>query len=242
MYIGRQEWDHLLFVHYEVDRVELRSLVPSPLELDTYEGKTWVTLIPFRIRRSRPRLVPRAAAPLLPGSSFEELNFRTYVTGPDGQPGIWFFSLDAASAVAVSGARSLYKLPYEHARMALSVVGDTITFFSKRTDGPQHCEARYRPLGTPASALAGTLDHFLVERYVLFAMGRGGVYAARVRHQPYPLQDAALEDWRENFLETIGLETPHFAKTHYVARLVVDIGMLHGVKSRQHRNSRIETA
>jgi hypothetical protein len=62
---------------------------------------------PFRISAVRLRGVPH-----LQGiTTFPELNVREYTT-IDGQPGIWFMSLDAASAVAVIGARRTYRLPY----------------------------------------------------------------------------------------------------------------------------------
>lgn len=217
MIVGRQEWEHLLFIHYEVDENALRRQVPERLELDRYDGKTWVTIIPLRIRGSRPVFVPRATAPILPGSSFEELNFRTYVLGPNGDRGIWFFSLDAASRFVVTGARMVYALPYHHARMSLNIADGAIRFDSRRISGPERCEAHYRPLGSPETAVPGTLDHFLVERYVLFtAMGKK-VSAARVYHEPYPVQRASIERWEETLLEGRGLTgiplgTPHYAR------------------------------
>lgn len=222
MFIGRQEWQHLLFVHYQVDQAVLRRLVPDALELDLFEGQAWVTIIPFRIRVSRPGFVPRAAAPLVPASNFIELNFRTYVRAPNGEAGVWFFSLDASSKLAVAGARLGYGLPYENAEMSFEIEDGTIVFSSKRIDGPQACTTRYRPTGTPANAEPG-LDHFLVERYALFTVDEGRVSGARVRHVPYTIQEVELEEWSENLLVNRGFPATDFSRIHYAAGLSVDI-------------------
>jgi uncharacterized protein len=223
MIVGHQEWEHLLFVHYQVDQGVLRSIVPAPLELDLFEGQAWVTIIPFRIRGSRPALVPRAASPVVPASDFVELNFRTYVRAPNGEAGIWFFSLDASSRLAVAGARMAYGLPYENAEMSFEIEEGTLVFSSKRIDAPQTCTARYRPAGIPSNAEPGNLDHFLVERYVLFTVDEGRVSGARVRHHPYPIQDVELEEWSENLLVHRGFAATDFSLTHYSAGLSVDI-------------------
>ena len=223
MFIGRQEWEHLLFVHYQVDQAVLRRMVPEPLELDLFEGQAWVTIIPFRIRASRPALVPRAASPLVPASDFVELNFRTYVRAPNGEAGVWFFSLDASSRLAVAGARLGYGLPYENAEMSFELEDGTMVFSSKRIDGPPACSARYRPAGTPAHTEPGSLNHFLVERYALFTVDEGRVSGARVRHVPYMIQDVELEEWSENLLVERGFAATDFSVTHYAARVSVDI-------------------
>jgi len=221
--IGRQEWEHLLFVHYQVDRAVLRRIVPEPLELDLFEGRPWVTIIPFRIRGSRPALVPRAASPVVPASDFVELNFRTYVRAPNGEAGVWFFSLDASSRLAVAGARLGYGLPYENAEMSFEIEDGTMAFSSRRIDGPQTCTARYRPTGMPRIAEPASLDHFLVERYALFTVDEGRVSGARVRHGPYMIQDVELEEWSENLLVERGFAATDFSVMHYAARVSVDI-------------------
>src|SRR5436305_268465 len=111
--IMHQDWHHLLFLHWEIPAPELQAMVPPELSIDTFEGKAYVGLIPFTLRNVRPVLTP--PIPFL--SRFHEVNVRTYVRLPGGDPGVWFFSLDTSSALAVAGARAFYKLPYFHARM-----------------------------------------------------------------------------------------------------------------------------
>src|SRR5215211_9347378 len=140
-----QTWENLLFAHWPVPADRLRDLVPAALELDLFDGTAWLSVTPFEVRGTR----PRGALPPPVLSRFPELNVRTYVTRA-GRPGIWFFSLDAASAAAVVTARLLYKLPYFHARMRISRAGEWIDYRSDRADAtgsPASFAGRYRPTG-----------------------------------------------------------------------------------------------
>lgn len=174
-----QTWLRLLFAHWRVPHDVLRPHVPDVLELEEFDGSAWLALTPFRVVGLRLRGV--APLPLL--SSFHELNCRTYVRRGD-RAGIWFFSLDASSRLAVEAARRSYRLPYRRAR--ISVRGDT--FDVRRLDGSGSFTARYRPVGTPAPAAPGTLEHFLAERYCLY--GENGRTRADIHHLPWPLQPA----------------------------------------------------
>ena len=114
-----QSWLDLCFLHWRVDETQLRKLVPDSVELDTHDGSTWLGVTPFRLSNFRLRGLPP-----MPGlSTFPEVNVRTYVTR-DGKPGIWFFSLDAASRLGVEAAKKAYKLPYHHAEMRYERVGE----------------------------------------------------------------------------------------------------------------------
>src|SRR3954462_5743825 len=106
-----QSWEDLLFAHWRVDAGQVRKLVPPGLELDEHDGSAWLGVTPFVLTGFR----LRGTLPLPRVSAFPELNVRTYVT-VDDRPGIWFFSLDTPSRLAVEGARRAYKLPYNLAR------------------------------------------------------------------------------------------------------------------------------
>src|SRR3954463_1012056 len=132
-----QTWADLLFCHWPVAPAAIRPHVPASLELDLFDGDAWVSVTPFEVQGTRARgtLPP----PVL--SRFPELNVRTYVTR-GGRPGIWFFSLDAASMLAVAAARGLYRLPYFRARMAIARDGASI----------DHRPPAHAPPGAPARA------------------------------------------------------------------------------------------
>ena len=223
----RQRWEDLLFLHWPMRAPDVAALLPPGLELDTYEGRAYVGLVPFTVPENRLLWLP---APLSP--PFHEVNVRTYVKGPGGDPGVWFFSLDASSRLAVLGGASVYSLPYHHARIdfvreprATPHDRDWIRFASRRPSADRaDCEARYSPAGLPRAASLGTLEHFLIERYVLFAWTGRRLLRGRVRHVPYPVQEAEVQDFEERLLASAALTRPPDAPlAHYARGVSVDI-------------------
>jgi uncharacterized protein YqjF (DUF2071 family) len=202
--VGLQLWRDLLFLHQPVPVERLRSLVPATLTIDTFDGQAWATLIPFAIYGSRP-----AGAPGALSLDFLEVNLRTYVLGPDGEPGIYFFSLEASSWLAVAGARLGYALPYFPATMdrRKEAGGATIHYRSFRQMAGRGAglEVTWQVGAPTGTATPGSLAHFLVERYVLFAARRSHLVRARVSHQPYPLCRASVEPVRESLFAAAGL-------------------------------------
>lgn len=195
-----QTWDELLFAHWRVPIADLRSYLPAELEVDTHDGQAWLGLTPFRVSALRLRGTP--PVPFL--SSFLELNVRTYVTHGGEKPGVWFFSLDASSRVAVEAARRLYKLPYLQARME-----GRPTYRCSRLGGdrPHVFEGSYRPDGAVFRAEPGTLEHFVTERYCLYATDEtGALCRAEIHHRPWPLQPAEARV-ELNTMPPDGLET-----------------------------------
>jgi uncharacterized protein len=184
-----QTWENLLFAHWRVDADALRRLLPDAVRLQTHDGAAWLGITPFRIGALR----LRGTLPLPRVSSFLELNVRTYVTA-GGKPGIWFFSLDASSRLAVETARRTYKLPYFQARIRAEPGADWIEFESARVgngSGPHVFDGRYRPSGEVFNAAPGSLEEFLAERYCLYTVdGRRRLHRAEIHHAPWPLQPA----------------------------------------------------
>jgi len=221
----RQDWRHLLFLHWEISAPELQALVPPELTIDTFEGKAYVGLVPFTLSNVRPLMTP----PLPFLSRFHEINVRTYVNRDGKDPGVWFFSLDASSALAVEGARAFYKLPYFHARIDFDA-DDGCEFVSRRDDPdgaqPANARIRYRPVeGVAAPATPGTLEHFLVERYLLYARDKQHrLRRARVHHQPYPIQRAEVPVLEETLIWAAGVRRSGAAPLrHYVREVSVMI-------------------
>jgi uncharacterized protein len=211
-----QSWHNLLFAHWEVAVAKLRPHIPAKLRIDTFEGKAWLGVVPFRMSGVRLRWTP--ALPWL--SAFPELNVRTYVTLWD-KPGVWFFSLDAANAVAVAAARLSFHLPYFSARMACNEVDGWIQYRSDRAHPGvpgASFEARYRPAGKCFEAQPGTLAHFLTERYCLYSAARKRIYRGEIHHPAWLLQPAEAEFTKNSMAEATGLALPaemplvHFAK------------------------------
>jgi uncharacterized protein YqjF (DUF2071 family) len=179
-----QTWDDLLFVHYRVPVEQLRTLVSEGLEVQEHSGSGWLGVTPFVVTGLR----ARGLLPLPFASSFRELNVRTYVTRDD-KPGIWFFSLDASSRLAVEAARLLYRLPYFLADIAMRRRAGELLFDCSRGDGKAF-SAAYCPDGDAFAAEPGSLEHFLTERYCLYAEHEGQLYRADIHHRRWPLQHA----------------------------------------------------
>jgi uncharacterized protein YqjF (DUF2071 family) len=179
-----QTWDDLLFAHWRVDADTLRPHVPEELSIDEHGGSAWIGVTPFIVTGLR----ARGLLPLPLVSSFRELNVRTYVTHDD-KPGIWFFSLDASSQVAVEAARRVYRLPYFRARINVAHRDGRIVYECARHEGKAF-SGTYAPIGDVSPAAAGSLEHFLTERYCLYARDGTRLYRADIHHRPWPLQEA----------------------------------------------------
>jgi len=235
----RQSWRDLLFAHWPVPVEAVRPLIPAGLDVDTFDGTTWLGIVPFRMAGVMLRPLPD-----LPWiSAFPELNVRVYVTR-DGKPGVWFLSLDATRLPAVVAARLLFHLPYHWARIDITPEGDGFAYRSVRrglvprplggvrggpaAQGTQDplpnplprgegtsmrgeqdplpnplpegegtsaiLVARYWPTSAVYAAAPGTLEHWLTERYCLYAAAPDGTLTrTEVHHHPWPLQRAAAE-------------------------------------------------
>lgn len=196
---GTQRWRELLFVHWSVPLEAVRPLVPAELELDAYEGRAWIGAVPFRMEQIRPSWLPRAMA-----LDFLELNLRTYVHHR-GEPGVWFFSLEASSWLAVRAARAGWSLPYWHARMRTERAGDRIVFASDRRGGAARFDVEYEVGAALGASAPGTFEHFLLERYYLFAHHRRRVLKGQVHHPPYPAHRARVDRLSQTLTAAAGL-------------------------------------
>ncbi len=223
-WIQLQRWHDLLFAHWPVPVESLRRLLPPYLELDTFDGRAWLGVIPFHMSGVRLHWLPP-----LPGvAAFPELNVRTYVRAIAG-PGVWFFSLDAGSRLAVEVARAWYHLPYYHARMTVERSAAEVLYASERVDarGPAAAfRARYGPTTEPNHSTYGSLERWLTERYRLYAADRrGSLYSAEIDHAPWPLEPAAAEIEVNTMSLALGIRLPDRAPLlHFSRTLAVRIG------------------
>lgn len=218
MWMWRQSWLDLLFMHWPVPSEVLRPFVPRELTIQEFDGTSWVGVVPFRMEGVMLRGLPD-----MPGiSAFLELNVRLYVER-DGKPGVWFLSLDATNALAVWGARRFFHLPYRRAAMSLGRDGDEFVYRSTRLKGSAEFRARYQPAGEQYESTPGTLEHWLTERYCLYALSKNGSLLRNdVHHAPWPLfpAEAALE--KNTMLDPWGIQLPDTPPLlHFAPRLDV---------------------
>jgi uncharacterized protein len=228
----RQYWGKLLFIHWVMDASDLRPHIPAELSIDTFDGQAWIGVVPFTMWGIRASFLP----PVPGTSAFHELNVRTYVHYR-GIPGVWFFSLDAASRMAVWGARRFYYLPYFNAEMSLGQSGDAIEYHSTRMDkrGAAARLAAVWRIGDPLKETQpGSLEFFLTERYCLYSFHRRQLYRSRIFHEPWSLRRATLDSYESTMIESLGIETPSSEPLlHYAESIGVNIWPLWKVGRRR---------
>ncbi|SFJ67087.1 YqjF family protein [Thermoflavimicrobium dichotomicum] len=219
-----QTWEHLLFAHWPIPVESIRNLVPSILEIDTFDHYAWISVVPFQISQIRLRgIVP------IPFSTFPELNVRTYVVYRN-KPGVYFFSCDAASWLAVIAGKTIHHLPYYHAHGQLIHQNDWITFTSRRNGSktiPAVFEAQYRPVSGVYHASDNSLDHWLTERYCLYTTYHNKLYRCDIHHLPWPLQQAEAEIVQNTLMTSQQIFLPNIPPIfHYAKNLTAFIWTL----------------
>ena len=219
-----QSWNDLLFAHWAVPPSLITTKLPAGLELDLFDGRAWIAVVPFWMSNVTPRGLPP-----VPGlSTFPELNVRTYVTAGGKRPGVFFFSLDATNPLAVAGARACFSLPYYWASIRTSAEPGANGVVRYDSDRPSSREprarfvARYWPTSGPFHATPGTFDYYLTERYCLYTARGGQLSTMEIHHRPWPLQRADA-DISVNTVAAAG-GVPHGSETpvlHFAKRLDV---------------------
>jgi uncharacterized protein len=209
----RQVWHDLLFAHWPIQPDRLRPLVPSQLVLDTFDRQSWVGVVPFRMSD----VCLRGILPMPRLSRFPELNVRTYVTYGD-KPGVYFFSLDAASLPAVWTARRFYRLPYFYASMRSVEENGQIHYASRRHANPADFRATYQSTSQVRAPANGSLEHWLTERYCLYTVHNREVCCCEIHHPPWPLQDATAEFQVNTMAASAGIELPRTTSLLHFSR------------------------
>jgi uncharacterized protein len=216
-----QRWVHLLFLHWPLSPEIVQTTLPQSLIADTFEGSAWVGIVPFFMRGVR-----FAGFISVPGiSNFLELNLRTYVRDVRGRPGIWFFSLDANQALAVCLARAVFALPYKFAHMSARVSDGEIDYWSHRFGCKNSLHYRYRASEKLGEANFGSLEFFLIERYLLFARRGNKLFTARVHHSPYQLRKVTVTNADPSLFAMDGFKTPAEPPVHTIYSERVDVSI-----------------
>ncbi|RAH14894.1 MAG: hypothetical protein CMB56_004315 [Methanobacteriota archaeon] len=195
-----QQWRYLSFLHWEVDSEKLKAYIPEGLEIDFFNGKSYVGVIPFMMKNVRPRLLPS-----VPGiSTFPEFNIRTYVT-KNGKPGVLFLTLDAKSRITCFYAPRAYGLPYNYAKCQLKIEENYYSWKSKRSKNGYELEGSCIAVGEELQAKSGSLEEFLFERYSLYVEHKKSTRMAYTLHDPWKFRLAKAELKTNSFVESFNL-------------------------------------
>jgi uncharacterized protein len=208
-----QDWETVTFIHWRFEIAAIQRMLPAGLVVDPFDGSAWVGLVPFRVTNLR--------FPALPWTvQFPETNVRTYVRAPDGESGVWFFTLEADRLAAVIGARATFGLRYRWARMSVDVQGERVEYVSRRNP---HTSVRVAIGGRIEPT---DLDMFLTARFRLYSRLFGRLAFADVEHEPWPLRSARIERLDEDLMNSLGLAVSGEPLVHYSPGVHTRVGRL----------------
>ncbi|MEM6916463.1 MAG: DUF2071 domain-containing protein [Verrucomicrobiota bacterium] len=209
------DWVEMNFLHFEVDPDLLQENVPFPLDL--HEGKAYVSLVAFTMKRLRPALGGAATEwTTRPIASHQFLNLRTYVN--DGErTGIFFMKEWLNNRLAVTLGPKTFGLPYRWATLRYPQDPETCRGEVVAEEGA----LRYRGSKDPdlKAAAPGSLTEFLLERYTAFTSAGKQPKFFRVWHRPWKaaeLKGFALEERSLlDHLKERWTETARFVGAHW---------------------------
>lgn len=219
--VMHQRWRDLLFLHFSCDPASIQALLPPGIEVDTFEGRAWVGLVPFRMEGVRFRGMPI-------GLAFPETNVPTYVHREGREPGVWFFSLDAANAVACWVARARWRLPYFRAEMSVSQ--DPLVYDCRRLEDGTSSHVTAQILDPLGESLPGSLEFFLIERYLLYAHHHGEWMTGRVHHPPYALHRAEVLAMTDGLVARAGIDPRPIEHACYAPGVDVHVLPIRGLR------------
>jgi uncharacterized protein YqjF (DUF2071 family) len=184
------EWKYLTMLNFEVEAAILHPLVPAGTELDSWQGKTFVSLVGFMFLKTRV-----LGLPIPFHQNFEEVNLRFYVrfkSSEGWRRGVVFIKELVPRWAIATVARVVYNENYEALPMrhALDLQNGTL----KRQGAVEYgwrCKGEWNYLrartdGEPQSLSAGSEEEFITEHYWGYAAQKdGGCVEYQVEHTPW---------------------------------------------------------
>ena len=187
------EWRDLVMLNYEVDPALLREFVPRGTELDSFGGKTYVSLVGFRFLRTK----LYGFLPLPFHSNFDEVNLRFYVRrrADDGdRRGVVFIREIVPKRAVAWLARTAYGENYSRYPMRHRVSAEGAAKSAEYEWRVRDAWAKLHAAGEgePAFPLEGSLEQFITEHYWGYAGQRdGGTIEYHVTHPQWRVWQSA---------------------------------------------------
>jgi uncharacterized protein YqjF (DUF2071 family) len=203
----------VLFVHWPVPERVVRPRVPDALSVRTVDGTAWLSVVALQGVETKLGPAPGFVPP------FDQVNLRTYVDY-EGDPGVYFLSLDAGNRLAAEAGRRVWGLPFHAARIDTTAHDDRFTIQSTRRDGDGRFAARYRPTGDPFQAEPGSLAAELIERHRYYLTDDAGhLLAGEIERDPWTLYDAEATVRTNTLPGAVGVDADHGdPRGHYSPR------------------------
>lgn len=178
-----QEWNDVLFLHWEVPFEFLRKEVPEELILDSFEGKYYVSLVAFTMQNIRPRNLPS----LKFISDFHEINVRTYINNGNKR-GVYFLNIEAEKILSVIVARKLSGLPYEKSNIKRT--DKTYQSFNSKKGFKLKVTFEMGEMVSDKNAL----DRWLTERYCLYQDEQQNIFRFDIHHKEWEIRNLIIEN------------------------------------------------
>ena len=218
------EWRDLLMLNYEVGPAILQKYVPAGTELDSFAGKTYVSLVGFRFCRTK----LLGVLPIPFHSEFEEINLRFYVKRRDGgeiRRGVVFIAEIVPKQAIALTARFFYGENYVRRPMAHRVLTNGSKMeveFSWGTEN-QRCKLQARASGTPSLPVEGSLQQFITEHYWGYSrQPNGGTVEYRVSHVPWKVWTASHAEFSGDTRDLYGDELSEVLKQAPASAFIAD--------------------
>jgi uncharacterized protein YqjF (DUF2071 family) len=181
------EWRDLVMLNYEVEPSLLNQYVPSGTLLDSFKGRTYVSLVGFRFHHTK--LLGWFPVPF--HSDFDEVNLRFYVRrkeGSDSRRGVVFIAEIVPRRAIATTARLVYGENYKYLAMRhrIGMEKSNKTAEYQWRFGEQWCKLSAQTVGVPAHPQEGSLEQFITEHYWGYSAQRaGGCFEYHVSHVPW---------------------------------------------------------
>lgn len=198
-------WRDGAFCHWGIDPARLAPHVPDRFDLETYDDRAWLSIVPFVLTRAGVRGSPAALRVTRP-----ELNLRTYVRYGDVS-GLYFFSIDIVGPWLAAAARRGLGIPCFDARFRVDDVDGRTEFWGQRVDSsgdPVRFAAIYEETGPETPADPGTLAHWVSERRRMLVPRGRHTLVAEIAHDPWPLAPASISITENDLFDAADLPTP----------------------------------
>ncbi|GGP16761.1 YqjF family protein [Oceanobacillus neutriphilus] len=219
-----QKWEHILFLHYPIAPETIKTYLPKEVELDTYNGQAWISIVAFAVSRNRLHYLP--AVPYI--HPMLQINVRTYIKRK-GEIGVYFFTMDTNKLSAALGGR-IVNAPFLHADMTMKNSANTYYIHSARKEKlPAAFQASYSPVGHAFYPEKQSLDYWLLERYIFWSYKKGRLYRGDIKHDRWEIRTAEVSIENQSlFLPGNALGENQIA--HYASSKVALNGIIKKVK------------
>jgi uncharacterized protein len=218
------EWRDLLMLNYEVDPVHLQKYVPSGTELDSFDGKTYVSLVGFRFCRTK----LLGSIPIPFHTEFEEINLRFYVKRREGNEirrGVVFIAEIVPKRAIALTARWFYGENYVRRPMPHRVVRNEsrmeVEYYWR--SGTEWCKLQAHASGPPSRPTEGSLEQFITEHYWGYSrQPNGRTVEYHVQHVPWKVWNATQANFSGDTRDLYGEELSKLLKQTPSSAFVAD--------------------